>query len=106
MNNLSWRVVICALCIAASFPTSAAARDESQRKNVLELASRVANWQLAHMGATSGVTRFAEETANSRSWQQGAFWVGMTHLADATRDRRFSDAILAMGKANQWKPGP
>ena len=75
------------------------------RKDVLKLASRVADWQLERMGATHGVTKYAEETANPRSWQQGAFWVGMTHLADVTGEKRFADAIIAMGKANQWKPG-
>ena len=29
----------------------------------------------------------------------------MTHLADVTGEKRFADAILAMGKANQWQPG-
>jgi rhamnogalacturonyl hydrolase YesR len=57
------------------------------------------------MGATHGVTKFAEETANPRSWQQGAFWVGMTRLADVTGEKRFTDAILAQGLANEWKPG-
>ena len=79
--------------------------DATSRKNVLELASRVADWQLERLGATHGVTKFAEETANPRSWQQGAFWVGMTRLADVTGEKRFADAILAMGKANQWMPG-
>ena len=49
--------------------------------------------------------KFAEETANPRSWQQGAFWVGMTHLADVSGEKRFAEAILAMGRANQWQPG-
>jgi rhamnogalacturonyl hydrolase YesR len=83
----------------------AAVADSTSRKDVLKLASRTADWQLERMGATHGVTKFAEETANPRSWQQGAFWVGMTHLADVTGEKRFADAINAMGKANQWQPG-
>ena len=43
---------------------------------------------------------------NPRSWQQGAFWVGMTRLADVSGEKRFREAILAMGRAKQWKPGP
>ena len=85
--------------------TFAAGADSTSRKEVLKLASRVADWQLERMGATHGVTKYAEETANPRSWQQGAFWVGMTHLADVTGQKRFADAINTMGAANQWQPG-
>jgi rhamnogalacturonyl hydrolase YesR len=94
-----------ALAFAVSAASMAADADVTSRKEVLKLASRVADWQLERMGATHGVTKFAEETANPRSWQQGAFWVGMTHLADTTGEKRFAAAILTMGKANEWTPG-
>ena len=103
MKNLSWHGALLALALTTSI--SAHGAEVASRKDVLKLASRTADWQLERMGATHGVTRFAEETANPRSWQQGAFWVGMTHLADVTGEKRFADAINAMGKANQWQPG-
>ena len=93
------------LALALTTSVASLAAEHASRKDVLKLASRVADWQLEHMGNTQGVTKFAEETANPRSWQQGAFWVGMTHLADVTGEKRFTDAINAMGKANQWQPG-
>jgi rhamnogalacturonyl hydrolase YesR len=82
-----------------------AAETSASRKDVLNLAARVADWQLERMGETEGVSSHAEETANPRSWQQGAFWAGMTRFADVTGEKRFADAIIAMGKANQWQPG-
>ena len=103
MIGLFSRAILAASVVALS--SIAAGADNTRNKEVLELASRVADWQLERMGATHGVTKFAEETVNPRSWQQGAFWVGMTHLADITGERRFADAIFAMGKANQWQPG-
>jgi len=103
MKKLSWRGALLALALTTSI--SAHGAEVASRKDVLKLASRVADWQLERMGATHGVTKFAEETANPRSWQQGAFWVGMTHLADVTGEKRFATAINAMGKANQWQPG-
>ena len=103
MKKPSWRGALFALAFTMSVTSSGA--DVNSRKDVLKLASRVADWQLDRMGATHGVTRFAEETANPRSWQQGAFWVGMTHLTDITGEKRFADAINTMGKANQWQPG-
>ena len=93
--------------VAALVLSSAAGAADTQpsRKEVLALASRVADWQLARMGATEGVSSHLEETANPRSWQQGAFWVGMTRLADVSGEQRFANAIVAMGKANEWRPG-
>jgi len=76
------------------------------RKDVLKLAARVADWQLAHMSAAPGITSFSEETYQPRSWQKGAFWVGVTRLADASGEKRFADAILANGRATGWQPGP
>ncbi|MEO8020146.1 MAG: glycoside hydrolase family 88 protein [Pseudomonadota bacterium] len=105
MNRLNWRGALCIFAFAFSAVSTAANVDYTSRKDVLKLAARVADWQLEHRGATQGVTRFAEETANPRSWQQGAFWVGMTHLADASGQKRFADAIILQGKANQWTPG-
>jgi len=105
MKIPSWPGLLCALAIALNVAPMAAGAEAAAPKDVLEVASRVADWQLERLGATHGVSKFAEETANPRSWQQGAFWVGMTHLADVTGEKRFTDAINTMGKANRWQPG-
>lgn len=105
MNEHLLRGAVGALAFFFSATSMAAGADATSRKEVLGLASRVADWQLARLGATHGVTTHAEETANPRSWQQGAFWVGMTRLADATGEKRFADAIVTMGRNNRWLPG-
>jgi rhamnogalacturonyl hydrolase YesR len=97
------RCVLACLLALASLPANAEA---AARKHVLKLAARVADWQLAHMDKSPGVSTFGEETYQPRSWQKGAFWVGMTRLADASGQKRFADAILANGRATQWQPGP
>lgn len=76
------------------------------RHETLQLAARVADWQLARMDGMHITTHMKEESRQPLSWQQGAFWVGMTHLVDAGGEKRFRDAILAMGRRNGWKPGP
>jgi rhamnogalacturonyl hydrolase YesR len=81
-----------------------AAAAEPTRKEVLKLAARAADWQLARLDAAH-ITHMQDETRDPKSWEQGAFWVGMTHLADVSGEKRFHDAILAMGRANQWRPG-
>jgi rhamnogalacturonyl hydrolase YesR len=92
-----------ALALVLSVPAIGA--DAPARKDVLALAARVADWQLQHMDAKH-VTHFKDESREPRSWEQGAFWVGVTRLADASGEKRFSKAILDMGRANAWKPGP
>jgi len=105
MNTHHWRNAFCALALAVSALTLAAGTDAPTRKSVLKVASRVADWQLERLGAAHGVSKYVEETVNPRSWQQGAFWVGMTHFADVSGEKRFADAITSMGKANAWTLG-
>src|SRR4051812_18869730 len=105
MNKAFWRIATCALILTLSAGAPAAGDPATSRRSVLALASRVADWQLDKLGTTHGITKYAEETVNPRSWQQGAFWVGMTHLADISGEKRFADAITSMGKSNEWLPG-
>ena len=106
MNKTFWRTATCALALTLSTLTLAAGDPPPTRKSVLKIAARVADWQLDKLGTAHGVTKYAEETVNPRSWQQGAFWVGMTRFADVSGDKRFADAITTMGKTNGWTPGP
>ena len=94
------------LLVMLALTSIAAGAQTPARKDVLELAARAADWQLAHMDKAPGITSFSEETYQPRSWQKGAFWVGMTRLADIAREQRFANAILANGRATQWQPGP
>src|SRR6187549_1536808 len=86
-------------------PAFAASADAPARKDVLRLAAKVADWQLARLDAAH-ITHMKEETKDAKSWEQGAFWVGMTHLADVSNEKRFREAILAMGRSTQWQLGP
>jgi rhamnogalacturonyl hydrolase YesR len=76
-----------------------------ERQQVLQLGARVADWQLAHRDGEH-ITHFQEESRSARSWEQGAFWLGLAHFADASGQKRFADAVIAMGRANRWQPGP
>jgi rhamnogalacturonyl hydrolase YesR len=86
-------------------PSLAVAADSPARRDTLKIAARVADWQLARMDAAH-ITHMKEESRDAKSWEQGAFWVGMTRLADVSGDKKHREAILAMGRANQWQPGP
>jgi rhamnogalacturonyl hydrolase YesR len=93
------------LALAILLAANSASADIPPRREVLTLAARVADWQLARLDAAH-ITHFKEESRSPLSWEQGAFWVGMTRLADASGEKRFREVIIAQGRANQWKPGP
>jgi len=72
-----------------------AAAAEPTRKDVLKLAARAADWQLARLDAAH-ITHMQDETRDPKSWEQGAFWVGMTHFADVSGEKRFHDALAEL----------
>src|ERR1700728_3879802 len=92
----------CILGIAVlgfAIPLSMAAADSPNERltpaNVLLIMERVADWQLAHPSAHS-----------STDWTQSAGDAGMMALAGISGDPKYRDALLAVGAANRWKPGP
>jgi rhamnogalacturonyl hydrolase YesR len=63
--------------------------------DVLSVMERVADWQLAHPSVHS-----------STEWTQSAGDVGMMALSGISGNPKYRDALLAIGEANGWKPGP
>lgn len=72
---------------------------------VLALTEKVADWQLAHLEPVPSITFMRAETRSPRSWQQGAFYAGLTELAQRSRSARFREAVLAQGHGVQWQLG-
>src|SRR6266852_9871986 len=89
-----WRTAV--LGLAITLPMAAA--DSPNRRltpgDVLAVMQRVADWQLAHPSALSAT-----------DWTQGAGDAGMMALAGIFANPKYRDALLAMGEANEWKPG-
>jgi unsaturated rhamnogalacturonyl hydrolase len=92
----------CILGIAVlgfAIPFSMAAADSENKRlapaDVLSIMERVADWQLAHPSAHSAT-----------DWTQAAGDAGMMALAGISGDPKYRDALLAVGAANRWKPGP
>lgn len=71
----------------------------------LALMERAADWQLAHLEPASTIKVMREETRSPRSWQQGAFYVGLTALAERSKSARFREAILSHGRSQKWRLG-
>ncbi len=102
---MKWLPIRAGLAALAMSGAVLAAEGSTAKKDVLSIAARVADWQLAHMDGEYIITHMAHEAREPRSWQQGAFWVGMTHFADIAKEPRFARAIQDMGRRNEWTPG-
>ncbi|MDR3527080.1 MAG: glycoside hydrolase family 88 protein [Rhizomicrobium sp.] len=68
---------------------------------ILALSEKVADWQLSHIGEP--VPHQRPETFAPRDWVMGAFYVGLTALAD--QKPRYTAAILHAGEAQGWQLG-
>ena len=66
---------------------------------------KAADWQLAHLEPAASITVMRQETSSPRSWQQAAFYVGLTALAERSRSARFHEAVLAHGQGTKWQLG-
>jgi unsaturated rhamnogalacturonyl hydrolase len=90
------RITIVILSVLAAASASCAAdRPGLARNDTLRVMQKVADWQLAHP-STHGPTE----------WTCAALYTGMMALGDLSADPKFRDAMMSMGQANQWKPGP
>lgn len=82
-----------------------AAISTADAAETLALMEKVADWQLAHLEPVESIKVMREETRSPRSWQQGAFYAGLTALAERSKSPRFRDAVLAHGRSTNWQLG-
>jgi unsaturated rhamnogalacturonyl hydrolase len=87
--------ILLAVSFASAFGQSAPRVNPPQPAEVLAAMERVADWQLAH-----------PSEHKPTDWTQAAGYTGMMALAKISRSPRFEQAMLKMGEANEWKPGP
>jgi rhamnogalacturonyl hydrolase YesR len=108
MSSRLGRLLLALLSIAtlATAPVRASAPDRlPDRAGILASAERLADWQLAHLDDLSYIPLARPSTKSPRDWQQAAFWIGLTGVADRSASPRFRDAILAMGRREGWRLG-
>ncbi len=75
------------------------------RADVMRLAEKVADYQLATMAAGYIPPEAARDSADPAGWVQGALFVGLRDLADRSDNPAYRQAILARGAANKWALG-
>jgi rhamnogalacturonyl hydrolase YesR len=75
-----------------------------KRADVIALAERVGDWQLAAMAA--GLKPNSVKTyPDPKGWEQGALFVGFRALADHSARPEFKTVLLARGEANEYQLG-
>src|SRR5262245_31400296 len=84
---------------------AATGNDAIDTAATLALMEKVADWQLAHLEPVASIRVAREETRSPRSWQQGAFYAGLTALAQRSASPRFRDAVFAQGRGTGWQLG-
>jgi unsaturated rhamnogalacturonyl hydrolase len=90
------RTMIVTLSMLATALLANAAETPKPKKNAtLEVMQRVADWQLAH-----------PSTHEPTDWTCAALYTGMMALGDLSADPRYRDAMMQVGRKNEWKSGP
>ncbi len=90
------RTTIAIVSVLATALTVNAAETPKPVKNAtLEIMQKVADWQLANPSKHSPT-----------DWTCGALDTGMMALGDLSANPKYRDAMLLMGRTNEWKPGP
>lgn len=99
-------VAIGAVCALSPKPSTAQPEQASFRRGeVIALAEKVANYELAMLAGGELPPSTNPDTADPRGWIQGTFFVGLTALADRSSNAIYRQAILARGRSNQWQLG-
>jgi rhamnogalacturonyl hydrolase YesR len=76
-----------------------------KRQNILTLAERVADHQIAMLAAGEVHPRNVADSTDPKGWVQGAFFIGLTHLADRSLKPQYQEFLIARGKSNRWELG-
>jgi unsaturated rhamnogalacturonyl hydrolase len=100
MRALAVTVLACVVLAACASPRLASAEEART------IGNRVADWQLARMDRFDYVRTFRDQTEESTSWIQAAFYIGLARWADATGNPRYIAAMIEKGEQNDWQPGP
>ena len=100
-------IVVLSAALARTPRAEAEAADgfTARAAEVLALAEKVADYQLATMAGGYVPPNASPDTPDPHGWVQGAMFVGLTELADRSNKSSYRRAVLARGLANRWQLG-
>ncbi|MDC7675964.1 glycoside hydrolase family 88 protein [Asticcacaulis machinosus] len=91
--------------IAAPKPSEQTKAIPYKRAEVIALAEKVADYQLATMAGGFVPLNASGDTPHKTGWVQGALFVGLTDLADRSDNPIYKQTIIARGMGNKWQLG-
>jgi hypothetical protein len=91
------------MLLVALFAAGAQAGQDSDE--VVEIANRVASWQLENLETTEGIRTFHDRTAEKKGWVRAAFYIGLERWEGDLPNAAFRAALYGMAKANEWQLG-
>jgi len=74
-------------------------------EEVVEVADRVATWQLNNLDTNEGIRTFLDRTADKRGWVRAAFYVGLNRWQATSPRKEFKEALFRMAEENEWRLG-
>jgi rhamnogalacturonyl hydrolase YesR len=113
MLRYALNAALAGLAIVAMTPVAALATPESSAatpvpatyRDIIALAEKVADNQLAMLAANEVHPRNAQDSVDPKGWVQGTYFFGLTHLAARSPQPRYRDFLLARGASNNWLLG-
>jgi len=105
LQNVFRSLMLAGIGLLHTGVAASAGSEPIQAERTLALMEKAADWQLAHLEPANSIKVMREETRSPRSWQQGAFYVGLTALAERSKSPRFREAILSHGRSQKWRLG-
>ena len=93
------------LAAQAAPEASAAKPVPTTYRDIITLAERVADNQLAMLAANEVHPRNAQDSVDPKGWVQGTYFFALTHLAARSGQPRYRDFLLARGASNNWQLG-
>jgi rhamnogalacturonyl hydrolase YesR len=98
-------LAVCAPAGAQSSAMSPTAPSISDRQQVVAVAERVAKWQLANQGDFPYVTKYPDETMDTRGWVQAAFYIGLSEWARASGSAEHKGTLQRFAQDNDFRLG-
>jgi rhamnogalacturonyl hydrolase YesR len=102
LNALCVALLLTTICVTAA---DHATDIPFKKTEVMAIAEKVADYQLATMAGGALPRNASPDTPNKTGWVQGALFVGLSELADHSDNPAYRQAVISRGEANKWQLG-
>jgi rhamnogalacturonyl hydrolase YesR len=90
------------LAVLSSLLMFSTAQSGQESGDVVEIADRVASWQLDNLDSSAGIRTFIDRSAEPNGWIRAAFYIGLNRWHATAPNPRYRDALFAMAEESEW----